>query len=75
MADALTSEDSGSGEAAAEDGRPLKSRREQAAHYRNYVAQIRTLAEGEWNEALRERLIEIAREYEELAKDLESRPD
>jgi hypothetical protein len=75
MADALTSEDSGSGEAAAEDGRPLKSRREQAAHYRNYVAQIRTLAEGERNGALRERLIEIAREYEELAKDLEPRPD
>jgi hypothetical protein len=47
MADALTSEDSGSGEAAAEDGRPLKSRREQAAHDRNYVAQIRTLAAGE----------------------------
>jgi hypothetical protein len=76
MADALTSDDSGSGEAAAEEGRgPLKSPRERAAHYRGYAAQIRSLATGEQNGALRERLIEIAREYEELAKELEPKPD
>jgi hypothetical protein len=33
------------------------------------------LAEGEQNGALRERLIEIAHEYEELAKELEAKPD
>jgi hypothetical protein len=69
MADALTS-DSGSGEPAAEDNRgSLKSPRERAAHYRHYAAQIRDLAEGEPNGSLRDRLIEIAGEYEELGKD------
>jgi hypothetical protein len=73
MADALTSD---RGETAAEDDRgSLKSPRERAAHYRGYAAQIRTLAEGEQNGALRERLIEIAHEYEELAKELEAKPD
>jgi len=32
------------------------------------------LAEGEQNGALRERLLTIAREYEELAKELEPKP-
>jgi hypothetical protein len=50
MADALTSGDSGSGEAAAEEDRgSLKSPRERAAHYRGYAAQIRALATGEQN--------------------------
>jgi hypothetical protein len=72
---ALASDDSGSGEAAAEDDRgPLKSPRERAAHYRDYAAQIRDLAQGERNEPLRDRLIEIAREYEGLAKDLGLEP-
>ena len=76
MADALTSDDSGSGEAAAEEDRgSLKSPCERAARYRGYAAQIRALAEGEQNGALRERLIEIAHEYEELAKELEPKPD
>ena len=75
MADAPAS-DSGSGETASENDRgPLKSPRERAAHYRGYAVQIRTLAEGEKNGALHHKLLEIAREYEELAKDLEPRPD
>jgi hypothetical protein len=74
MADALTS-DSGSGEPAAEDNRgSLKSPRERAAHYRHYAAQIRDLAEGEPNGSLRDRLIEIAGEYEELGKDSNQDP-
>jgi len=69
MADALTL-DSGSGEPAAEDDRgSLKSPRERAVHYRHYAAQIRDLAKGEPDGPLRDRLIEIAGEYEELGKD------
>jgi hypothetical protein len=76
MADALTSDGSGSGETAAGDDRgSLRSPRERAAHYRGYAAQIRALAEGEQNRALRKRLLEIAYEYEELAKELEPKPD
>lgn len=76
MADALTPNDGGSGEATTgHDRGPLKPPCEPAAHYRDYAAQIRVLAEGEQNGTLRDRLIEIAREYEEMAKDLEPRPD
>jgi hypothetical protein len=75
MAEAPAS-DSRSGETAAGDDRgSLKSPRQRAAHYRGYAAQIRALAEGEKNGALHAKLLEIACEYEELAKDLEPRPD
>ena len=75
MVDALTSDGGGSGETSAEDDRgPLKSPRRRAAHYRGYAGQIRALAEGEQNGALRERLLTIGREYEELAKELEPKP-
>jgi hypothetical protein len=53
----------------------MKWPRQRAAHYRGYAAQIRALAEGEKNGALHAKLLEIACEYEELAKDLEPRPD
>ena len=70
MADALNPGDGGSGEATAGDDRGLpRPARERAAHYRDYAAQIRALAEGEQNGALRDRLIKIAGEYEGLAKD------
>jgi hypothetical protein len=76
MVDTLTPDDGGSGEATAGDDRGLlKPPREPVAHYRDYAAQIRVLAEGEQNGTLRDRLIKIAREYEEAAKDLEPRPD
>ena len=72
MADALTSDDGRSGEATAEDNwGSLRSPRERAAHYRNYAAQLRGLADSERNRALRDRLIKIAREYEGLAKEPE----
>jgi hypothetical protein len=76
MADALSPDDGGSGEATAGDDRGLlKPPRERAVHYRDYAAQVRALAEGEQNGTLRDRLIKIAREYEETAKDLDPRPD
>ena len=76
MPDALTPDDGGSGEVTTGNDRGLlKPPRERAAHYRDYAAQIRVLAEGEQNGTLRDRLIKIAREYEETAKDLESGPD
>jgi hypothetical protein len=76
MADALTPDDGGSGEVTTGHDRGLlKPPRERAAHYRDYAAQIRVLAEGEQNGTLRDRLIKIAREYEETAKELEPRPD
>jgi hypothetical protein len=52
----------------------LRPPRERAAHYRDYAAQIRTLAVGEQNGMLRDSLIKIAREYEELARELEPKP-
>jgi hypothetical protein len=75
MVDALTPDDGGSGEATAGDDRGvLRPPRERAAHYRDYAAQIRTLAVGEQNGMLRDSLIKIAREYEELARELEPKP-
>ena len=75
MADALTPDDGGSGEATAGDDRGLlKPPRERAVHYRDYAAQVRALAEGEQSGILRDRLMKIAREYEELARQLEPKP-
>ena len=76
MTDALTPDDGGSGKVTTGHDRGLlKPPREPAAHYRDYAAQILVLAEGEQNGTLRDRLIKIAREYEEAAKDLEPRAD
>ena len=75
MVDALTPDDGGSGEATAGDDRGLlKPPRERAVHYRDYAAQTRALAEREQNGTFRDRLTKIAREYEELAKELEPKP-
>jgi hypothetical protein len=75
MVDALTPDNGGLGEATSGDDRGLlKPPRERAVHYRDYAVQIRALAEREQNGILRDRLIKIAREYEELAKELEPKP-
>ena len=75
MADALTPDDGGSGEATAGDDRGLlKPPRERAVHYRDYAAQVRALAEGEQSGILRDRLMKIAWEYEELARQLDPKP-
>jgi hypothetical protein len=61
----------GSGKIAAGNDRgSLKSPPDRAAHYRDYAAQIRSLAQNEQNAALRERLVKIAHEHKALAKEL-----
>jgi len=51
-----------------------QSRLEGAAHYREYAAQLRDLADGEPDVVLRNRLRVIANRYEALADDLEPQP-
>ncbi|HTV87531.1 MAG TPA: hypothetical protein VME41_00810 [Stellaceae bacterium] len=51
----------------------LTERRRAAAHYREYAAQIRVLADGERDGALRERLRAIVAEYEARAEELDPR--
>src|SRR5579864_7831221 len=51
-----------------------QSRKEDAAHYREYAAQLRDLAGGEPDIGLRNRLRVLANRYEALAKDLEPEP-
>jgi hypothetical protein len=69
MAHSLAPKHGGSGDTAAGDNRePLRSPQAQAAHYRDYAAQIRALAATE--QALRGRLTKIAREYEDLTTEL-----
>jgi hypothetical protein len=43
-----------------------------AAHFREYAAQIRVLADGERDGALRERLLAIVAEYEARAAELDA---
>jgi hypothetical protein len=75
MTGALTPENGGSGEADIRDSRgQVQSPRERAAHYRKYAAQFRALAAGEQNESLRGNLMEIVRQYEEQARDLDPKP-
>ena len=50
------------------------SRQDAAAHYREYAAQLRDLADGEPDSVLRDRLIAIANEYDALAERLDPRP-
>jgi hypothetical protein len=45
-----------------------------AAHYREYAAQIRILADGERDGILRERLRAIVEEYEARAAALDPKP-
>jgi hypothetical protein len=45
---------------------------ERAAYYRDCAAQVRAFAEGELNIPRRSTLLEIARQYEETAAELES---
>jgi hypothetical protein len=52
----------------------LQAPRERAAHYRKYAAQFRALAAGEQNTSLREKLMQIVRQYEEQARDLDPKP-
>lgn len=51
------------------------SRSERAAHYREYAGQMRDLATGEPNRKLRERLIQLAAEYDSLADELDPERD
>ncbi len=75
MAGALTQDNGGSGEADVRNSRgQVQSPRERAAHYRKYAAQFRALAEAEQNPALREKLMQIVRQYEEQARDLDPKP-
>ena len=75
MTGALTPENGGSGEADVRNSRgQVQSPRERAAHYRKYAAQFRALAAGEQNESLRGNLMEIVRQYEEQARDLDPKP-
>ena len=71
MTGALTP-DGGSGEADVRNSRGQgQAPRERAAHYRKYAAQFRALAAGERNASLREKLVQIVRQYEEQARDLD----
>ena len=45
---------------------------ERAAYYRDRAAQVRAFADGELNGSLRSALLNIARQYEEIAAELES---
>jgi hypothetical protein len=45
---------------------------ERAAYYRDRAAQVRAFADGELNGSLRSALLDIAREYEEIAAELKS---
>jgi hypothetical protein len=45
-----------------------------AAHFREYAAQIRVLADGERDGALRGRLLAIVAEYEARANELDPKP-
>jgi hypothetical protein len=75
MTGTLTLDDGRSGEAEFQDSRgKLQSPRERAAHYRKYAAQFRALANGEQNPPLREKLMQIVRQYEEQAEDLDPKP-
>jgi hypothetical protein len=75
MTGALTPENGGSGEADVRNSRgQVQAPRERAAHYRKYAAQFRALAAGEQNESLRGNLMEIVRQYEEQARDLDPKP-
>ena len=75
MTGALTPENGGSGEADVRNSwGQVQSPRERAAHYWKYAAQFRTLAAGEQNESLRANLLEIVRQYEEQARDLDPKP-
>ena len=72
MTGALTPENGGSGEADVRNSRgQVQAPRERAAHYRKYAAQFRALAAGERNASLREKLVQIVRQYEEQARDLD----
>jgi hypothetical protein len=53
----------------------LQWRNNAAAHYREYAAQLRDLADGERDVVIRDRLRAIANQYEALADDLERNPD
>jgi hypothetical protein len=75
MTGALTPENGGSGEADVRNSRgQLQAPRERAAHYRKYAAQFRALAAAEQNTSLREKLMQIVRQYEEQARDLDPKP-
>jgi hypothetical protein len=75
MTGALTPENGGSGEADVRNSRgQVQAPRERAAHYRKYAAQFRALAAGEQNPSLREKLMQIVRQYEEQARDLDPKP-
>ena len=72
MTGTLTPENGGSGEADVRNSRgQVQAPRERAAHYRQYASQFRALAAGEQNESLREKLMQIVRQYEEQARDLD----
>ena len=45
---------------------------ERAAYYRAQASEVRAFAAGELNNALRDTLLDIARQYEEVAAQLES---
>ncbi len=44
-----------------------------AAHFREYAAQIRVLADGERDATLRDRLLAIVAEYEARANELDAK--
>ena len=75
MTGTLTPENGGSGEADVRNSRGQgQAPRERAAHYWKYASQFRALAAGEQNESPREKLMQIARQYEETAESLDPEP-
>jgi hypothetical protein len=50
----------------------MRNPTERTAYYRARAADIRNFAESELTESLRHRLLEIARQYDEQAADLEN---
>jgi hypothetical protein len=54
-------------------GRSSKNTLHKADHYRDTAARLRDLAEGEPVRRLRIRLLDLARQYEELAEKFQAR--
>ena len=54
--------------------RPVWTSRERAAHYREQAAQFERMAEEEAEEASRDRLLDLARQYDRLAIKLDAEP-
>jgi hypothetical protein len=63
----------GGGTALSEGRDDHQRRRDKADHYRDTAAHLRDMAEGEPVRRLRTRLLDLARQYEELAEKFQAR--